>query len=864
MIYKAVQTRIDQDYLSKSLPEPRDADNRGTSVVNYSDVIVKKPWGYEYLIFENDFVAIWMLQIIRKRKTSMHCHPNKKTGLVLLSGTATTSTLEGGLELNPLDVVVIDSGVFHTTEASSSLPMIPHSENGIWVIEIESPPMKADLLRLKDEYGRAGASYEGAGNMVFEPRECLKLCMPYAKEVFSKTYLGCQFSVRKGLVNTNAGLPDQDALVSVVGWESDAISDNPYLRIGELATFKKFHENTKGEDLDKYTLLTIEKAHMIRLSDYIFSFIAELGVKEVFAVSGGAAMHLVDALGRNENLRYIATHHEQAAAMAAEGYARISGKPGVALVTSGPGGTNTVTGVYGAWIDSIPAVFISGQVTSDTLIGDTALRQFGIQEANIVELVRPITKYAVTVTDANQIRYHLQKALYIATTGRPGPVWLDIPLDIQSKLINPVALESFVPEDAKSSSMKTTLESQVAECIKMIKKAKRPVFITGYGIRLAKGEAEFLKLAERLNIPIVSSWTSSDLIPTSHELYVGRSGIMGDRAANFAVQNSDLLLIVGSRMSIPQVGYNYKTFAREAKRLMVDIDEKELNKPSVRPDLPIKADAREFMVEMLSQLGEREAVSDIREWIKRCQHWKAKYPVVLPEYKEIKDGVNSFYFIDVLSEKLDSDAVVVTDMGTSFTCTMQTFKVKAGQRLFTSSGHASMGFGLPGAIGACFANDKKKTICISGDGGLQMNIQELQTMVHYKLPIILFVLNNGGYLTIKLMQQNHFGRYVGSDPSSGVSCPDIVKVGTAYGIKTERISNNDELHAKMDNVLAEPGPFICEIMMPEDQQLIPRVSSLKKPDGTITAKPLEDLYPFLSREEFAENMIVKPVEILKG
>lgn len=863
MIYKAVQTRIDQEHLSESLSEPRDADNKGTRVVNYSDVIVKKPWGYEYLIFENDFVAIWMLQIIRKRKTSMHCHPNKKTGLVLLSGTATTSTIEGSFELNPLDAVVIDSGVFHATEAFSSLSMIPHSENGIWVLEIESPPMKADLLRLKDEYGRAGVSYEGAENMVFEPRECLKFKTPEGNGIYRKTYLDCQFTIKRGAFRSDKDLPGQDALVSVIDKDPDARSDSPYLNVGELVAFKDFFENTKKEDLEKYTFLITERAHMIRLSDYIFSFIAELGVKEVFAVSGGAAMHLVDSLGQNENLRYIATHHEQAAAMAAEGYARISGKPGVALVTSGPGGTNTVTGVYGAWIDSIPTIFISGQVTSDTLIGETGLRQFGIQEANITEFVRPITKYAVTVTDASQIKYHLQKALYIATTGRPGPVWLDIPLDIQSKLINPSALESFVPEDTTSSSLKTSLKSQVAECIEMIKKAKRPVFITGYGIRLAKGEVEFLKLAESLNIPIVSSWTSSDLIPTSHELYVGRSGIMGDRAGNFAVQNSDLLLIVGSRMSIPQVGYNYKTFAREAKRIMVDIDEKELNKPSIRPDLPIKADARAFMVEMLSLIGNGGPVSDIGQWINKCQLWKAKYPVALPEYKEVKDGVNSFYFIDVLSDKLPNDAVVVTDMGTSFTCTMQTFKVKAGQRLFTSSGHASMGFGLPGAIGACFANNKKKTICISGDGGLQMNIQELQTMVHYKLPIILFVLNNGGYLTIKLMQQNHFGRYVGSDPSSGVSCPDIIKVGTAYGIRTERISNNDELHAKIDKVLAEPGPFICEIMMPEDQQLIPRVSSLKKPDGTITAKPLEDLYPFLSREEFLENMIVKPVEILK-
>jgi len=863
MIHKVVQKKSDQKYFSKSFPEARNADNRGTSFVNYSDVIVKKPWGYEYLIFENDHVAIWMLQIIRKRKTSMHCHPNKKTGLVLLSGVATTSTLEGPIELNPLDGVVIDAGVFHATEASSSLQMIPHSENGIWVMEIESPPMKSDLLRLKDEYGRAGASYEGAESMVSEPRECLKLQIPEANGVFSKTYLGCQFTVRNGLHTTKADLPGPDALISIIGKRSDVSSDNPYLKIGVLSTFKEFNENTNHEDLAGYTILTIERAHLIRLSDYVFSFIADMGVKEVFAVSGGAAMHLVDSLGRNENLKYIAMHHEQAAAMAAEAYARISGKPGVALVTSGPGGTNTITGVYGAWIDSIPTIFISGQVTSDTLIGDTGLRQFGIQEANITELVKLITKYAVTITDPSQIKYHLQKALYLATTGRPGPVWLDIPLDIQSKLIGPSSLAPFVPEDVNAGDITSSLKSQAKECIQMIKKAKRPVFITGYGIRLAKGEKEFLKLAERLRIPIVSSWTSSDLIPTSHELYVGRSGIMGDRAGNFAVQNSDLLLIVGSRMSIPQVGYNYKTFAREAKRIMVDIDNKELSKPSVRSDLTIKADARDFMVEMLLQLEKGGPVSDIGDWISMCRYWKAKYPVVLPEYKDIKDRVNSFYFIDVLSDKLGSDAVVVTDMGTSFTCTMQTFKTKTGQRLFTSSGHASMGFGLPGAIGACFANDRKKTICISGDGGLQMNIQELQTLVHYKLPIILFVLNNGGYLTIKLMQQNHFGRYVGSDPSSGVSCPDIIKVGTAYGIKSERISNNDELHAKIDNILAEPGPFICEIMMPEDQQLIPRVSSLKKPDGTITAKPMEDLYPFLSREEFSENMIVSPVEILK-
>jgi len=338
---------------------------------------------------------------------------------------------------------------------------------------------------------------------------------------------------------------------------------------------------------------------------------------------------------------------------------------------------------------------------------------------------------------------------------------------------------------------------------------------------------------------------------------------MGDRASNFAVQNADLLLIIGSRMSIPQVGYNYRLFAREAKKIVVDIDEKELSKPSMSVDLPLCMDAKVFIEQLASVLESGRAWTDSTQWLLKCQGWKQKYPVALPEYRQNKDKVNSFYFIDALSRKLDDKVVVVTDMGTSFTCTMQTFHVKKGQRVFTSSGHASMGFGLPGAIGACFGAGRRKTICISGDGGLQMNIQELQTMAHQRLPIILFVINNQGYLTIKLMQQNHFGQYVGSEPSSGVTTPDMLKVAQAYGIDAVRINDQAEFDRDIDSILAKPGPFICEIMMPEDQALIPRTSSLKKPDGTIISRPLEDLYPFLSREEFMANMIVKSVEPLK-
>jgi len=825
----------------------------------YHNAIVKKPWGYEYLAFENEYVAIWVLQIIRKRKTSMHCHPRKKTGLILLSGTATFRHQNGSIELQALDGVVIDKGTFHMTEATSSLPMVPVSENGIWILEIESPPLKTDLVRIGDEYGRAGASYEGVNKMVFNPSHCLTLAEPSdSQRGFQKKFFDNLFTVTKGCLPDVA---DKNALVSIIGL-GDCVCLSPSLTIGDLDRYDTIRNKISGQNINNYLFLTIERANnMIKLSEYIFSFIADVGVREVFAVSGGAAMHLVDAVASEERLCYIATHHEQAAAMAAEGYARITGKPGVALVTSGPGGTNAITGVCGAWIDSIPTIIISGQVTSDTLIAETGLRQFGIQESNIVELVKPITKYAVTVTDPLTIKFHLQKAFHLAVTGRPGPVWLDIPLDVQGRMINLDELSGFIPDELNAHENRNTLATQVEQCIAMLQQAERPVLITGYGIRLARAEHEIITLVEKLGIPVISSWTSSDLIPTDHEYYVGRSGIMGDRAGNFTVQNADLLLILGSRMSIPQVGYNFKTFARAAKRIVVDIDQKELEKPSIKADLPILADVREFICELLYKLS-GDNVPTIPAWLTRCRAWKAKYPVVLPGYRHIPDGVNSFYFIDQLAQKLGNDAIVVTDMGTSFTCTMQTFHTKAGQRLFTSSGHASMGFGLPGAIGACFGHDRRQTICISGDGGLQMNIQELQTLVTHKLPIILFVLNNAGYLTIKLMQQNHFGRYVGSDPGSGVICPDIIKVATAYGIPSIRINNQRELDEQLDAVLNQTGPFICEIMMPEDQPLIPRVSSLKKPDGTIIAKPLEDLYPFLDREEFAANMIIAPVEVI--
>jgi len=830
---------------------------------NYKDVIVKKPWGYEYLAFENQFVAIWILHIVRTRQTSMHCHPNKKTALIILSGEATFRHTDGELQLKAMDGVVIEKGAFHSTEASSQIPLTPFSENGIWVMEIESPPLKTDLVRKSDNYGRAGTTYEGKDKMVFEPEKILKFFETEESESIKRNLQGSVFTVtRSGFRDQDT--PSPDALVSVIGKMAKDEPKDSVLSVGDLIRYKDFDERTKDENLSNYLLLTIERpTTVVKVSDYILSHLTTLGVKDIFAITGGGAMHLDDSLAKNKDLRYLSMHHEQAAAMAAEGHARITGKLGVAIVTSGPGGTNTITGVCGAWIDSIPTIFLSGQVTSNTLIGKSGLRQFGVQETNISELVAPITKYAVTVTDPKTIRYHLEKACYLATTGRPGPVWLDITLDCQGAFVNINELESFHPKEVQSQE-DNPHPDEINRCIDLLKQAKRPVMICGYGIRLAKAENEFMDLVEKLKIPVISSWTSSDLIPSDHPFYVGRSGIIGERAGNFTVQNSDLLLVIGSRMSIPQIGYNFKTFARGAKKIMVDIAEEELRKPSLKLDLPIRADAKKFIKALTQRLEELKVELDTDNWRKRTMGWKSRYPVVLPEYKNNKNAVNSYYFVDVLSQKLGSDAIVVTDMGTAFTCTMQTFKTKKGQRLFTSSGHASMGFGLPGAIGACCGAGLRKTICIAGDGALQMNLQELQTMAHYKLPILLFVINNNGYLTIKLMQQNHFGRLIGAGPESGVTCPNLMKLANALDIKAERIENQAQLDMRIDSVLAQPGPFICEIMMPEDQALIPRVSSLKKADGTIVSKPIEDMYPFLEREEFSENMDIDPVEILKG
>jgi acetolactate synthase I/II/III large subunit len=589
----------------------------------------------------------------------------------------------------------------------------------------------------------------------------------------------------------------------------------------------------------------------MKVSDYIFNYLNKKGLDTIFTVTGGAAAHLLDTVTRT-NFKYICNYHEQACAMAAEGYARIANKPAIVLVTNGPGSSNTITGVLGAYQDSIPMIVISGQVPINQSLGslkDINLRQLGVQECDIISIVKPITKYAEQITKASDIKQALHQAYNLSISGRKGPVWLDIPLDVQSAEIDESIFEGEIDEFYTESSI-----YDLNKIITLLSDAKKPVIITGNGIHLSQSEKIFTELKDTLQIPIVSTWTSKDLMSQDDPLYVGNFGLLGERAANFTIQNADLLLILGSRLSIPNVGYQSQLFSPKSIKIMIDIDENELNKPTINIDYKIKSDLYEFINNLNIALVNKE-LSSKNEWVEKTQAWKHKYPVFQSEYKYNKDRINSFYFMEVLSEKLTDNNIVVTDMGTSYTCTMQSLQLNGKNRLFTSSACCSMGFGLPGAIGAYFASPSKDIILVAGDGGMQMNLQELQTIAHHQLPIKIFVLNNNGYLAISLMQDNLFkGNYIGSNKQSGVSSPDFTQIADAYGIKRFRFNNNEELENNIDNVMNIKGPVLVEIMMTENQLLIPRVQSSKDINGKIISNSLENMFPYLPEEEMKEIM----------
>jgi acetolactate synthase I/II/III large subunit len=595
----------------------------------------------------------------------------------------------------------------------------------------------------------------------------------------------------------------------------------------------------------------------LKLSDYIMQRLADWGTRHIFLVTGGGAMHLNDSIGKEHRIHYICNHHEQASAMAAEAYARITGSPGVVNVTTGPGSINALNGVFGAWTDSIPMLVVSGQVKRETCMATTGtrgLRQLGDQEVDIVRMVKGITKYAVLVDDPNWIRYHLERAWHLAKSGRPGPCWLDIPVDVQSAQIDEAALQPYNQADDPPLWKESEVRKQCGQVLARIRAAKRPVILAGTGVRLADALDEFRQLTEKLQIPVTTAWTH-DLIASNDPLYCGRPGTIGDRAGNFTVQNADLILVLGSRLNVRQVSYNWQSFAPRAYKIQVDIDAPELDKPLVRPDLGIHSDLKFFLKALAVECDRSNYQPIPHDWLSWCRERVARYPVMRDHRRKQSSPLDPYQFMDQLSNLLAEDDVVICGDATACIVSFQVIKIRMGQRLISNSGSASMGYDLPAAVGAAVACNGGRVICMAGDGSLQLNIQELQTIKHHQLPVKLFVLNNGGYLSIRTTQSNFFeGRLTGSGPTSGVSFPDFVKVGCAYGIRSVRIESASDM-PRVQQALDEPGPALIEVMLDSKQEFEPRIKSKQLPDGKIVTPALEDMYPFLDPEELASNII---------
>ncbi len=591
----------------------------------------------------------------------------------------------------------------------------------------------------------------------------------------------------------------------------------------------------------------------MKFSDYLANYLYKKKLRNIYCVTGAGSMHFNDSIGSHKGLNVIYTHHEQSAAMAAEGDARITRLPGVVNVSTGPGGTNTLTGVTGAWIDSIPMLVISGQVMKKDIGTTKGMRQLGVQEADVTSMAKPVTKYCTTLTDPYDIELVFDKAIETSLQGRPGPVWIEIPLDIQSVKLNLKKIKK--TKNIKRNKNKGLSKIVKNKIISLIAKSKKPIIISGYGIRSAKAEKEFLKFVNLTKIPIVTSWNTIDIINTNSKNVIGRSGVFGDRASNYAVQKCDLLIVLGSRMSTAQVGYMDELFSVSSKKIYVDISKKELNKKTFKADFKINQDVKKFLEEINKELIKKfKYKNNFETWRDRVLYLKNRYKTVLEHQKKVRNYTNSFRFVDQLCKQLQNKDIVVTDMGTSFTCTMQAFNSKDSQRLFTSSGLASMGYGLPASIGACFGSNKNRVICIAGDGGLMFNLQELQTIVHYNLPIKIFLIDNDGYLTQKLMQIKNFKRYVGAHPSSGVSCPDFKEIGKAFKIKTSVINNDLSMKPQLKKILKDKKAHLCVIKIPPMQPLTPRVVMKMNKDGSFDKVGIESVAPFLDDKEHIENL----------
>lgn len=589
----------------------------------------------------------------------------------------------------------------------------------------------------------------------------------------------------------------------------------------------------------------------VKVSDFVFDYIASLGVKHVFYLPGGGAMHLDDSLGHNTKLVPICMLHEQACSISAEAYARISENYSVCVVTSGPGVTNTITGLAGAWLDGTPVIFISGQAKRADLVNGQGIRQFGIQEIDVVSLVESMTKYAVQIKNIEDIQYEFEKAVALAKSGKPGPVWIDIPLDIQASYIETDDLKHYVDK----SSVYECKDSDIEKTISLFNESKRPLLLIGHGIRQGKAIQEMNELIKILNIPVMSTWNGVDLIEDSNPLFYGRPGAVGQRHANFIQQNADFVLTIGTRLNLLSTGYDFESFLKKAKHVMVEIDETEMNKCSVNPAVKVHADAKSFLQKLIAKKSDLN-LSPRSEWLDYCRRMKDKYPLFIKEQIPEGNGVNTYTLVNCLTEKMTSDDIYqFTSSGTGADIPMYTFRIKKGQRAFLTKGLASMGFDLPACIGSCLAGNKRRTVCITGDGGFMMNIQELATLKMLNLPVKIFILDNNGYGMIYNSQAGNFKRLTGCTSESGLQMPNIPAIVKAFGIKSLVINNESELESKIEETLNCPEPVICSVKVYIGQKILPRQTNYKKDDGQMASRPLEDMSPLLNRDEFASNML---------
>lgn len=586
---------------------------------------------------------------------------------------------------------------------------------------------------------------------------------------------------------------------------------------------------------------------MVKLSDYVFRFLESKGIRQAFILPGGGAMHLDDSIGKS-GIEYVCCLHEQAAAIAAEAYAQHTNTPGFVLVTSGPGATNAITGVTAGWIDSTPMIIISGQSKRADLVGDKGVRQIGSQEVQIVPMITPITKYAVQVLEPTEIRYHLERAYYEAVSGRPGPVWLDIPLDVQAVMLDEETLKGYVPQTQETAD----IADKAGQVLELLKKSEKPLFLAGNGIKLAGGTETLYRFLAISGLPVQTTWKTIDLFGEDEAAYVGHPGIMGDRGANLILQEADLILSVGCRLDTSVTAFNDKNFGKNAKKIIVDIDENEIKRMEVDKEIAIACDAKAFLQELLSRIENDKDVfagnrNTWQQWIKYGKELRAKYPVVTREHAEAKGYVSAYYFIDRLCALLREDDVIVPESsGGAGEITYQAFRIKKGQKMKNAAGLGSMGFGLPYAIGSCIANDRRRTILINGDGAFQLNIQELETLHRLGLPVKIFVWNNDGYASIRSMQRNNFeGRYVASDRESGLTMPNLCNVAEAYGFKTYQIYDNGELDAMLPEIMQDDAPLFCELMVLPEETVSPRVKAIVGENGKMMSGPLEKMWPYL-------------------